>query len=237
MYKRINRKNDEQRTVTVEKNIMPNSYGSVLISFGNTKVLCTSTFDQKTPLFIDENTSGWLTAEYNMLPGSTLTRKSRSIYKPDSRNIEIQRLIGRSLRASIDLKKIKGFSLFVDCDVIQADGGTRTASITGGYIALELAIKRMIKEGLLNENPLINKIAAISAGIIEGEVLLDIDYSEDSRVDIDFNVVMNDKNKFVEIQGTGEKNDFSRNELSTILELCEKGINNLFKVQEKAFKD
>lgn len=237
MYKRINRKNDEPRIVTVEQNFMPNSFGSALISFGNTKVLCTASFEQKTPLFIDENTSGWLTAEYNMLPGSTLTRKSRSIYKPDSRNIEIQRLIGRSLRAGIDLKKIKGFSIYVDCDVIQADGGTRTASITGGYIALDLAIKRMIKEGLLKENPLNNKIAAISAGIIEGQILLDIDYKEDSRVDIDFNVVMNDKNKFVEIQGTGEKNDFSKNDLSIILELCEKGINKLFKIQEEALND
>lgn len=236
MYKRKNRKNDEIRKIIIEKNIMGNSYSSILICFGNTKVLCSASVDEKTPPFIDENKSGWITSEYNMLPGSTPSRKSRSTIKPDSRSIEIQRLIGRALRAAIDLSKIKGYSIVIDCDVIQADGGTRTTSITGGYIALEMAVKKMLKEKKIKNNPLSGKIASISAGVIDGQVLLDIDYPEDSRADVDFNVVMNEKGEFVEVQGTGENNSFSQQQLLKILEYTKKGINELFKIQKNALK-
>ena len=234
MYKRTERENDEMRRIKVEKNFIENSYSSALISFGKTKVLCTASVDKKTPPFVNEEEMGWLTAEYNMLPGSTLSRKSRSTIKPDSRGIEIQRLIARALRAAIDLTKIKGYSIIVDCDVLQADGGTRTASITGGYIALALAVKRMFKETLINESPLTNKVAAISAGLVNSEVLLDINYAEDSRAEVDFNVIMDDNGKFIEVQGTAEKESFSDEQLLKILNVCKKGINELFKIQESA---
>lgn len=233
MYKRKDRKNDEIRKITIENNFMGNSYASILICSGNTKILCNASYVTKTPTFVDENKSGWLTAEYNMLPNSTNIRKSRPTIKPDSRCIEIQRLIARSLRAGIDLTKVKGYSIMIDCDVIQADGGTRTLSITGGYIVLEKAIKKMIANKLINVNPLLYKIASISTGIIGGKVLLDIDYSEDSIAEVDFNVVMNDKNEFVEIQGTGENKCFTQEQLIMILEYSKKGINELFKIQEK----
>lgn len=236
MYKRKNRKYDEIRKIIIEKNVMGNSYSSVLICCGNTKILCSASVEAKTPAFIDENKMGWLTAEYNMLPGSTLSRKSRSTFKPDSRSIEIQRLIARSLRAAIDLTKIKGYSIIMDCDVMQADGGTRTTSITGGYIALELAVKKMLKKKIIKNNPLISKIASISAGIVDGKVLLDIDYQEDSRAEVDFNIVLNEKGEFVEIQGTGENNSFTQEQLFQILETAKKGINELFIIQEHVLK-
>ena len=233
MSVRKGRKHNEIRKVIIKKNVMKNAYASILIECGNTKILCTASIDIKTPLFIDEYKMGWLTAEYNMLPGSTVNRKPRSTYKPDSRSIEIQRIIARSLRAAIDLRKIKGYSILIDCDVIQADGGTRTTSITGGYVVLEMATKRMIKEELIKENPLINKIASTSAGIIDGQVLLDMDYNEDSRAEVDFNIVMNEKGNFIEIQGTGEKKDFSKKNMLNILEYCETGIKILFKKQDE----
>lgn len=234
MYKRKKRRNDEIRKITIQNNFMGNSFAGILICAENTKILCNASYDVKVPSFIDENKSGWLTAEYNMLPNSTLTRKSRPNLKPDSRSIEIQRLIARSLRAGIDLTKIKGYSIMIDCDVIQADGGTRTLSITGGYIALEKAIKKMLLKKLINKNPLSCKIASISTGIIDGNILLDIDYSEDSKADVDFNIIMNDKGEFVEIQGTGENKCFTQEQLIKILEYSKKGIKELFEIQEKA---
>ena len=236
MYKRKDRKNDEIRKIKIEKNVMGNSFSSVLICYGDTKILCSASIDAKTPVFIDENKMGWLTAEYNMLPGSTISRKPRSTFRPDSRSIEILRLIARSLRAAIDLSKIKGYSIVIDCDVIQADGGTRTASITGGFVALELAVKRMVKEKIIKNNPLVSKIASISAGIVDGKVLLDIDYKEDSRAEVDFNIVMNEKGEFVEIQGTGENNSFSQEQLLKILECTKKGIKELFIIQKQSLK-
>ena len=233
MLTRKTRKKNESRKITLEKNIMENAYSSLLITCGKTKILCTASIDATVPPFIDETKKGWLTAEYNMLPGSTLSRKNRSTYKPDSRGIEIQRIIARSLRAAIDLKKIKGYSIIIDCDVIQADGGTRTTSITGGYIVLELAIKKMLKEKKIKNTPLLTKVASISAGIVKGNILLDLDYNEDSQADVDFNVVMNNKGNFIEIQGTGEKTDISKENLATILEYCETGINYLFKKQNE----
>lgn len=235
MPARIKRKNDEIRKVIIQKNIMENAYSSILIEMGKTKVLCTVSITDNVPNFINENEFGWLSAEYDMLPGSTQIRKSRSILKQDSRSVEIQRLIGRALRRAIDLKKIKGFSIIIDCDVIQADGGTRTLSITGGYIVLKMAIDRMLKKNLITENPLINQVASISAGIVDGEILLDLDYSEDSQAQVDFNVVMNEKGNFIEIQGTGEKSEISREDLSKILDYCEKGIRELFKKQDEIF--
>ena len=228
---REDHKNDELRPVRFTKNIMENSYSSLLIESGKTKVLCTASIETKLPSHIDENQQGWLSAEYNMLPGSTLIRKSRATFKPDGRSIEIQRLIGRSLRAAIDLKKIKGFAIVIDCDVIQADGGTRTSSITGGYCVLELAVRKMMDEGLIQSNPLTSRIASVSAGKIHGEILLDLNYDEDSQAEVDFNVVMNDKLNFIEVQGTGEKGDLSKNDLLLILDYCQSGIKKLFKKQ------
>ncbi|MCK4798682.1 MAG: ribonuclease PH [Spirochaetes bacterium] len=233
---RKDRKNDEIREVKFTKNIMENAYASILIQSGKTKILCTASVDAKTPVFIDENKMGWVTAEYNMLPGATLNRKSRSTYKPDSRSIEIQRIIGRALRAAIDLKKIKGFSIIIDCDVIQADGGTRTSAITGGYVVLEMAIKKMMCEHLIDKYPLINKIASISAGMVGKKILLDLNYNEDSNAEVDFNVVMNEKGNFIEVQGTGEKGDISKENLLKILEYCEIGIKCLFKKQDEILK-
>jgi len=232
-----NRKNDEIRKVRISRNLMGNAYSNILIECGKTKILCTASLNNKIPVFIDENEMGWLTAEYNMLPGSTLIRKSRPLLKPDSRSIEIQRIIGRSLRAAIDLTKIKGYSIVVDCDVIQADGGTRTTSITGGYIVLRYALNMMLKDKLIKENPLKSQIASISAGIVNGEVLLDLDYEEDSKAEVDINVVMNKEGNIIEIQGTGEKGDISRQNLNKLLDYCESGINKLFNKQDEFFQD
>lgn len=230
---RINRKHDEIREIKFTKDVMCNSYASVLVELGKTKVLCTANISNTVPQFLEEGTSGWLTAEYNMLPGATLIRKPRVTIKPDSRSIEIQRLIGRALRMSLDLKKIINFSIIIDCDVIVADGGTRTASINGGYVALELAIRRMLAENLITENPLVSRVAAISCGIVEKEILLDLDYNEDSNAEVDFNVVMNDKFKLIELQGTAERNDFSIDELMKILEYSRSGIEKIFKEMSK----
>jgi len=234
---RSGRKENEIREIKFIKNFVENSYSSILIESGKTKVLCTASVSSELPQFLKENTSGWLSAEYYMLPGSTLTRKARTTYKPDSRGIEIQRLIGRALRQAVDLKKMPNITITVDCDVIQADGGTRTASINGGYMALVLAVKRMLKEGLIKKNPLTNKIASISAGIVQGNLLLDLDYMEDSRADVDFNVVMNDKFKLIEVQGTGEKNDFSIDELINIIKYCQSGIEKIFREMDNILKE
>ena len=234
---RKDRENNAIREVRLVPDVMENAYASVMIQSGMTKVFCTASVNEDTPPYVDETKSGWLTAEYNMLPGSTLTRKRRSIYKPDSRGIEIQRLIARSLRAAIDLTKIPGYSIIIDCDVIQADGGTRTASITGGYTALAMAVEKMLKEGLIKENPLVAKIASISAGIVSGELMLDLNYREDSSADVDFNVIMNDRLRLIEVQGTGEKSDYSKEQLFGIIDLCEKGIKELFVMQDEILKD
>ncbi len=237
MALRSGRKENQLRDIKFIKNFIENSYSSVLIETGRTKVLCTASVSSELPQFIRENTNGWLSAEYNMLPGSTLTRKSRATYKPDSRSIEIQRLIGRALRQAVDLRKIPNYSITIDCDVLQADGGTRTAAINGGYMALVLAVKRMLREGLIKKDPLTNKIASVSAGIVKGNLLLDLDYSEDSNADVDFNVVMNDSFKLIEVQGTGEKNDFSVDELFNIIKYCQSGIEKIFTEMEKALSD
>lgn len=223
------------RKVTITRNYMPNAEGSCLIAFGNTKVICAASVERKVPPHIDETQSGWLTAEYAMLPRSTLTRNRRDgIGKVNSRGIEIQRLIGRSLRQAVDLSKMPGYSITVDCDVLQADGGTRTAAITGGCIAVYDAIQTMLSKGMLTENPFKQWIAAISAGIIEGEAVVDLDYDKDSRAEVDMNVVMTEAGDFVEVQGTGEHGTFSRKEMNTLLSLSQKAITQLIKKQKKA---
>jgi hypothetical protein len=231
-----NRKNDEMREVKVTKNYIIHPEGSVLIEFGNTKVICNATIEEKIPrwLKIDNSSkgihSGWIAAEYSMLPRATNTRVQRESIKGkiSGRTMEIQRLIGRSLRAVIDLEKLGDRTIMVDCDVIQADGGTRTASITGAYLAVELAIEKLIDENKLKEIPIKSKVAAISVGKVRNEIILDLDYEEDSAADVDMNIIMTDKGEFVEIQGTGEEATFTQNELLKFIELSKNAFNKLF---------
>ena len=230
---RINRKNNEMREVRVTKDFIIYPEGSVLIEFGNTKVICNATVEEKVPPFLKGAGSGWITAEYSMIPRSTHSRMQREINKgrPTGRTMEIQRLIGRSLRTAIDLKKLGERTIIIDCDVIQADGGTRTASITGGYMALEIAINRLIERRVLNVNPLIGKIAALSVGKVKNEILLDLNYEEDSLAQVDMNIVMNNKFQFIEIQGTGEEATFSHDELIEFLEVSRPGFEKLFSIE------
>ncbi|MDR2878901.1 MAG: ribonuclease PH [Fusobacteriales bacterium] len=227
-----NRKNDELREIKITKNFIMHPEGSVLIEFGNTKVICNATVEEKVPPFLKGSGSGWVTAEYSMIPRATNVRTQREVNKgkPTGRTMEIQRLIGRSLRSAVDLKKLGERTVIVDCDVIQADGGTRTASITGGYLALETAVEHLINSGLLSENPVTAKVAAISVGKVNGEILLDLEYSEDSLAEVDMNIVMNSKNEFVEIQGTGEEATFSYDELIKFIEAAKKGFEKLFEI-------
>jgi ribonuclease PH len=223
--------NFSTREISVQTDFCKNAYGSVLFGMGDTRVICAVNINEDVPEHAKKKNNGWLSAEYTMLPYSTSSRIKREFTKRDGRSVEIQRLVGRSLRAGIDLGKIPGYSIYVDCDVIQADGGTRTASITGGYIALKLAVNRMLKEKLISENPLISNIAAVSVGIIDNEVYLDLDYEKDSRADVDMNVVMNGKFEFIEIQGTGEKTSFSGTQLGEMLQAAETGIRDLIAIQ------
>ena len=231
-----NRKNDEMREVKVTKNYIMHPEGSVLIEFGNTKVICNATIEEKIPRWLKMDNSskgihsGWIAAEYSMLPRATNTRVQRESIKGkiSGRTMEIQRLIGRSLRAAIDLEKLGERTIMVDCDVIQADGGTRTASITGAYLAVELAIEKLIDENKLKEIPIKSKVAAISVGKVRNELVLDLDYDEDSAADVDMNIVMTDKGEFVEIQGTGEEATFTQNELLKFIELSKNAFNKLF---------
>ena len=230
---------DNIRKVNVIRNYTIHAEGSVLISFGNTKVICTASVSDKVPPFLRGQGKGWITAEYSMLPRATGERTQRESVKGklSGRTMEIQRLIGRSLRSCIDLDKLGERTITIDCDVIQADGGTRTASITGGYIALAMAVERMVRNGELAENPLISKVAAISVGIVSGIPMIDLKYSEDSAAEVDMNVVMNDKGEFIEVQGTGEEATYTRAELNTLLDLAEKGINDLFEIQNKNLEE
>ena len=225
-----NRKNDEMREVKVTKNYIIHPEGSVLIEFGNTKVICNATVEEKIPRWLRGTGSGWITAEYSMLPRATNTRVQRESTKGklSGRTMEIQRLIGRALRATIDLEKLGERTIMIDCDVIQADGGTRTASITGAYLALELAIEKLIDERKLKEMPIKAKVAAISVGKVRNELLLDLEYEEDSRADVDMNIVMNDKGEFIELQGTGEEATFTQTELLKFIELSKNAIDKLF---------
>ena len=229
---RTGRKNDEMREVRVTKNYIMHPEGSVLIEFGNTKVICNATVEEKIPPFLRGSGTGWITAEYSMLPRATNNRIQREASKGKiaGRTMEIQRLIGRALRSSIDLGKLGERTIIIDCDVIQADGGTRTASITGAYLAMELAIEKLIDERKLNEIPIISKVAAISVGKIKNEILLDLEYEEDSKADVDMNIIMNDKGEFIEIQGTGEEATFTQDDLMKFIEVSKNAFEKLFKL-------
>lgn len=236
MYQRQDRLTDAIRTIRMTPDYLIHPEGSVLIEVGQTKVLCTVTIEDKIPPFLKGKSCGWLTAEYGMLPRSTTTRMRReaTIGKPAGRTQEIQRLIGRSLRQAINLEAISGIQLLVDCDVLQADGGTRTASITGGYVALHLAILKLLKEKIILENPLKEQIAAVSIGMVNGIVLMDLDYTEDSNSDSDVNIVMNASQQIIEIQGTAEKKGFNAAELLQMVDIVQKIIPMLFQAQQQA---
>jgi len=225
------RKNDEIRQIRIVKDFIRNADGSVLIELGNTRVICTASIENKVPPFLKDQKKGWITAEYGMLPRSTPTRMLResTAGRVGGRTHEIQRLIGRSLRAVVDLEKLGERTIWIDCDVIEADGGTRTASITGGYIALKEAIEKALNAGMITENPIKDTIAAISVGIINNEPRLDLCYAEDSQAEVDMNIVMTGSGKFIEIQGTAEIIPFSRENLLQLLSLAEKGIREIIK--------
>lgn len=227
------RRNDEQRPVRITSGVQAFAEGSALIELGLTRVLCTVSVEERVPAFLREKGSGWITAEYAMLPRSTLTRTPREVAagRAAGRSQEIQRLVGRSLRAVTDLAALGERTLTVDCDVLQADGGTRTAAITGSYVALFQAIQNLYRQGLLESMPLKGAVAATSVGIVDGKVLLDLCYEEDSRAEVDFNVVMTDRGDFVEIQGTAETKPFPRTAVDTLLSLAERGIKQLFQAQ------
>ncbi len=229
------RRNDELRPVSIKLNYQIYPLSSAMIESGNTKVICSVFKEDSVPPFLQGSGTGWITSEYSMLPGSGRTRVYRNPH--NGRSLEIQRLIGRSLRAVVDLEKIPEFTLRFDCDVIQADGGTRTASITCAYVVLMDAIRKLMKSGDLSENPVREAIAAISAGKINGELLLDLCYEEDSEAEVDMNVVMTESGNIVEIQGTGEKSTFSRDELLKLLDLAESGIMKLIEIQKQVLRE
>lgn len=215
---------------------MPNAEGSCLASMGDTRVICTASIDESVPRWMQGRGTGWVTAEYSMLPRSTNERVSREVNKgrPSGRTQEIQRLIGRSLRAVTDMKVLGERTVWLDCDVLQADGGTRTASITGAFVALAQAFANLQDQGLIDQSPLIDSVAAVSVGIVGGVPCLDLNYAEDSTADVDMNVVMTGSGKFVEVQGTAEKGTFERAELDILLDLAEKGIGELTAQQDLA---
>jgi ribonuclease PH len=229
------RQADQLRPITFETGIAPHATGSVLIGFGATRVICAATIEPGVPTWMKQQgvKGGWLTAEYSMLPYSTLERKSRDISrgKIDGRTVEIQRLIGRSLRAIIDLQKLGQNTLWLDCDVLQADGGTRTAAITGAYLAARLAVQKLIDNKKIAENPLTDSVAAVSVGVFEGRELLDLAYVEDRDASVDFNVVMTGRGQFVEVQGSGEEATFSNEQLQSLLVLAQKGLRDLSALQ------
>ena len=230
------RQADEIRPVKITPDFIIYPEGSVLIEAGNTKVICNASAAPEVPLHLVGKDRGWVTAEYSMLPRATHTRSPREVRVGGikGRTYEIQRLIGRSLRASTDLSKISGWTFTVDCDVIQADGGTRTAAITGGFVALRLAFDNLMQRGMLPSSPVISPVAAISVGLVGGYRALDLDYGEDSRADVDFNVVANTLGQFIEVQGTAEGEPFERTQLDSLLDLANKGLQQLFVIQREA---
>ncbi len=233
---RTQRAADALRPIKLTPHFLPHTDGSVLIECGNTKVICTATIDENVPPFLRGKGQGWVTAEYGMLPASTASRMRREATagKQSGRTQEIQRLIGRSLRAVVDMEKLGERQILIDCDVIQADGGTRTASITGAFVALSLAIQKLLQQGILSDNPLMDSVAAVSVGVVGGVPLLDLDYPEDSGCDSDVNMVMTGSGKIIEIQGTAEGAPFSFDELNTLMQLAAKGIAELSALQRQA---
>ena len=235
------RNNDAMREIHIIPDYTEMAAGSVLVCCGRTRVLCTASVQEGVPPFLKGKGTGWLTAEYAMLPGATPQRKQRDGVKKDGRSVEIQRLIGRSLRAACDFSRLGERTIYIDCDVIQADGGTRTASITGGFVALCLAVAKLMREGKLIDSPIVKQVAAISVGIVDGECTLDLEYSQDCRAETDMNVVMTRDERgrmgYVEVQGTGEHGSYSRIELNQLLDLAEKGVNELMEAQIAAMGD
>jgi len=234
-YTRIDsRALDQIRNTKITANISPYAEGSALIEVGGTKVICTATVEERVPPFLRNKGTGWVTAEYAMLPRATNTRTQRETLRPSGRTQEIQRLIGRSLRAVVDTKLLGERQIFIDCDVIQADGGTRCASITGAFVALGLACRKLVKKGTLKNSPIISEVAAVSVGIIENTAILDLCYAEDSNAEVDMNIVCTGAGKFIEIQGTAEREPFTREQMNEMLALAETGINQLFTIQRNA---
>ena len=229
------RKRNQLRKIEIIRNFTKHAAGSVLIKWGDTWVLCTASVSDKVPPFLRDTGKGWVTAEYSMLPGSTLERKERDIkkLKPDARGSEIARLVGRSLRAAVDLEKLGERLITIDCDVLQADGGTRCASITGGMVALRDAIGKLVKDGLLAENPVRHTVAAVSVGICGGIPTLDLDYVLDSHADVDLNVVMTDDGRYVELQGTAEHKPFTESSLDALRALARQGLRRIFTLMGK----
>jgi ribonuclease PH len=232
------RQANQLRPLRFQNGIAPHATGSTLIEWGNTRVICGVTVEETVPRWMKEQNvvGGWITAEYSMLPYSTHSRKQRdsSKGKIDGRSQEIQRLIGRALRAAIDLEKIGSRTIWVDCDVLQADGGTRTAAITGAFVALSLAVRRLIADGKLTESPLLHAVAAVSVGIVGGQAMLDLCYTEDVAAAVDMNLVMNSADEFIELQGTGEESTFSEEQLAQLLSVGKSGIRELLKAQQAA---
>lgn len=232
------RQNDELRRVNITKDFIKYPEGSVLIEMGETKVICNASVEDRVPPFKKDSGEGWVTAEYSMLPRATMDRNNRDInrLKKNNRSVEIQRLIGRALRSVVDYKALGERTITLDCDVIQADGGTRTASITGAFVALVLACKKLLNEGLIDKMPVLSYVGAVSVGIVNNEEILDLCYREDSHAKVDMNVVMTDKGEFIEVQGTGEESPFNREQLDKLLELGEKGIKELIEMQKEVLK-
>jgi len=232
-----NRRPDELRPVRIRRQYTANPHGSVLIETGATKVLCTAMVEQGVPKFLVNSGQGWVTAEYGMLPGSTPSRKQREVgVNIDGRSVEIRRLIGRSMRAAIDTRAFPGHTVWLDCDVLQADGGTRTAAITGAYVALADAVAWMTRKKLAAAQPLRSMVAAVSVGIVDGQPLLDLCYEEDAKAAVDMNVVMTDGGRFIEVQGTAEHGSFGDGDLKVLLGLAKKGARELFALQAKALR-
>lgn len=229
------RKNNQLRQITIVKDFVKNADASVFYCQGDTKVICTATIEQSVPPFLEGTEKGWVTAEYSMLPRATLTRNSRDIskLKLSPRSTEIQRLIGRALRGAIDLNLLGERSIVIDCDVVNADGSTRCASITGGFIALKMAVDKLLKQKIITKNPIIKSVAAISVGIADGEPMLDLCYTEDSSADTDMNFVMTSNGGFIEIQGTAEGRELEKAQLDSMIELARSGCKLLFKEQER----
>ncbi|MFH1504845.1 MAG: ribonuclease PH [Candidatus Omnitrophota bacterium] len=235
MKRNDGRKLDELRRINIQRDFIKYAEGSCLIEMGGTRVICTATVEKNVPLFLRNSGRGWLTAEYRMLPRATQNRVGRD--KVSGRNMEIQRLIGRALRSVIDLRKIGERTIWIDCDVIQADGGTRVASIVGGFISLADCINKISKERVIGEVCITNFLGAISVGILKGELLLDLNYNEDCGAEVDMNIIMKGSGEFIEVQGTGEQSSFSQQELNSLLDLGRKGIEQIIDIEKNLFKD
>ena len=239
LERRSKRKNNQARKIHITKDYIHNADASCLINVGKTSIICTASIETKIPNWLKGSGKGWLTAEYSMLPASTHTRNNRESAqgKQSGRTLEIQRLIGRSLRASLDLEKLQELQIKIDCDVINADGGTRTASITGGWVVLKMLVESLIKNKTLKNNPIKDQVAAISCGIFNGEEILDLDYFEDSNTEIDANFVVSKSKNLIEVQATAEKGGFTKSQLNTLIDMACKECDNLFSIQSEVIKN